>query len=1280
MKPLADEALAPELLQRRRRWPRRVARGGAVGLTLFAILGFFVAPPIARRVAEKQLADVLGRRVSIARLRINPFALSVTVEGFQIYEPDGTTPFAGFRRLYVNAQLSSVFRRAPVLQEVALQSLRVHVVRTKATADSWGDVGAAYNFSDIVAHLAAAPKAPEPPPTPSAEPPRFSLNNIHVDDAAVIFDDRPTGDHHEVTDLSIGVPFASTLPVYLDSFVEPGLHVRVDGTPFAIEGRTKPFKDSLETVLELRLQALDLTRYLPFIPMRLPFTVESARLSLALDVGFVRPREDAPRITVKGDVALDGLDVKEKHGTGKAPLCTLERFAVRIGESDLTARSVHIESVVVSGLDVHVRRLRDGTLNLEHLAPEAAPESREERKEERAEHRAEREKEHEEKHEEESHKPRGKKSEEPEPRFVLDSLKVEKTTLHFKDEAVEPTFETEVREIAVTVKGLSNARGVTAKIEAGFHAGPGGRLRQEGTLRLTPLAAAGKVSLEGVEPGRFAPYYRDLVAFDIGSGRLGLGADYLFEEEHGRRAVRLHDAFLEVEDLALRRRGASVDFFTLASLAVHGAKLDLGEHTVSVAEIATHDAHVRAARDAKGVVDLSTLVAPTPARAAGTPLGHAVASDRPAAGDKPAGASKPDEPAPAWTVSVARFDLDRWGARFEDHAVTPTAVLTVDPIALHVTNLSTAPGAKLGLDLRLGINKTGKLQVTGTSTLPPVAANLRFELRGLEILPFQPYFQGQENLIVTGGTVALRGKAALKLGAALGLDVTTDIDVADVSTVDRDKAEPLLKWRSFHVGALHVTNTPMAVAISDVSLTDFQSRLVLFADASFNLQEALAPPGAAAKKKAQKAAEAAQGPDKNGTKTVAAKSDAKTDATSDPKAAPAEAPLPITIGQVTLQGGQVTFTDRSIHPSYSADLTDLAGRVSGLSSSPDSTATVDLRGSVNRSGVLTIVGKANPLAKDLAVDVQVNLRDFELPPASPYTGHYAGYAISKGKLDVSLAYKIAGGKLDAQNRLVLDQFTFGDKVDSPEATKLPVRLAVALLKDHHGVIDINLPIAGTLADPEFKIWRAVVKVLGNLVVKAAEAPFSLIASAFGGGEELSHVGFPAGRASLDATANKRLATLAKVLRERPGVSFEIAGGAEPKLDREDLRRFLYERKLKAIKLAALVQGGAAVPSLDDLTIDAAERPALLAAAYKAETFPKPKNALGLEKGLPPEEQEKLMLVNTRVEDDQLRALALRRATAVESVLAKSAPGAASRLFLVTPRLTAGNVELGLKKD
>jgi len=225
-----------------------------------------------------------------------------------------------------------------------------------------------------------------------------------------------------------------------------------------------------------------------------------------------------------------------------------------------------------------------------------------------------------------------------------------------------------------------------------------------------------------------------------------------------------------------------------------------------------------------------------------------------------------------------------------------------------------------------------------------------------------------------------------------------------------------------------------------------------------------------------------------------------------------------------------------------------------------------------------------------------------------------------------------------------------------------------------------VPIAGSLDDPEFKIWRTVVKVLVNLAAKAATAPFSLIASAFGGGDDLSRIEFAPGLARLEPMAGKRLATLAKAMRERPGISFEVAGEVNPAEDREGLRRFLYERNLKKVKMDELVRAGAEVPSVDDLTVEPVERERLLGKAYAAAKFPKPKTFIGFEKSLPPAEQEKLMLANTRVEDDQLRDLALRRATAVQAALSQATPEAAHRLFLVTPRSAESHrrVELKLK--
>jgi len=207
-------------------------------------------------------------------------------------------------------------------------------------------------------------------------------------------------------------------------------------------------------------------------------------------------------------------------------------------------------------------------------------------------------------------------------------------------------------------------------------------------------------------------------------------------------------------------------------------------------------------------------------------------------------------------------------------------------------------------------------------------------------------------------------------------------------------------------------------------------------------------------------------------------------------------------------------------------------------------------------------------------------------------------------------------------------------------------------------------------------------VVGNLLIKAATAPFSLIASAFGGGDELSRVDFAEGAAALDAGAQRKLRSLGKALQERPGLSLEIEGTADPRQDRDGLQRFLFERKLKAQKLTELVEAGAAVSSPDQVQLDNVDRPRLLEKAYKVEKFAKPKNALGFEKSVPPDEMERLMLANTRVEDDDLRALALRRATALQAGLGKNVPAASGRLFLVTPRLASGggHVELKLKKD
>ena len=296
----------------------------------------------------------------------------------------------------------------------------------------------------------------------------------------------------------------------------------------------------------------------------------------------------------------------------------------------------------------------------------------------------------------------------------------------------------------------------------------------------------------------------------------------------------------------------------------------------------------------------------------------------------------------------------------------------------------------------------------------------------------------------------------------------------------------------------------------------------------------------------------------------------------------------------------------------------------------------------------------------------------DLVPFSPYSGKYAGYNIDKGKLSLNVAYKLENNQLAAENRLFIDQLTFGDKVESPDATGLPVNLAISLLKNNRGEIDLNLPISGSLDDPEFSVGGVIVQVIVNLFTKAVTSPFALLGSLVGGGEELSKVEFGPGRATIDDVASKRLETLAKALNERESLKLEITGRADPEIDKEGIKRVAIENAAKAEKLKDMTKKGGEDAGLDSVQLLATEYPVYLQRAYKEAKFPKPRNFIGMQKELPLEEMEKLMLANQQVSDADVEQLALQRAQNVQSWLVDQGKVPAARVFLVEPKADTGD--------
>ena len=682
------------------------------------------------------------------------------------------------------------------------------------------------------------------------------------------------------------------------------------------------------------------------------------------------------------------------------------------------------------------------------------------------------------------------------------------------------------------------------------------------------------------------------------------------------------------EPLRLDELSLQLDFgerLRAEQIMVRGVSVDLPARRVEVAEVRNGRTRLQLSRNADG--EIVWLAAPR--------LANPGAPSAPSATD-----SKP------WQARLGRLDIDDLAVRFEDRALQVAAIQEIDGLTLHAENLGTGPSDKGRLNLGARINRKGKLNVAGSVQLAPLDLALTLESVALPLMPLQPYFGEYLNVAVNRGVISNRGDFTLRQARDQWLaGYRGSLTLGDFLAVDKLNSADFLKWKSLYFGGIDFRLAPLAINIGEIALADFYSRVILDPQGRLNLANLVRKPTAAAPAT----------PPEGKTAPVAASSP----------------PVPVRIGTVSLQNGTVNFSDFFVQPNYTVNLSKLGGRVSGLSSAEGSVADLDLRGSYANAAPVQIVGKLNPLAAKAFLDLKADVTGVDLVGFSPYAGKYAGYAIDKGKLSLNVAYKLENQHLSAENRLFIDQLTFGDKVDSPTATTLPVNLAIALLKNNRGEIDLNLPISGSLDDPEFSVGGLIVKVVVNLFVKAVSSPFALLGSMFGGGEELSALDFAPGRASLDVTALGKLQALAKALNERQALKLEITGKADPETDTEGLKRVALLRAMQAAKARETLKRSGEGVSLDSVEIAPSETLRYLTLAYDAAKFPKPRNVVGLAKTLPQAEMEKLMLANAPVSDEDVRRLASQRAEAAQAWLVETGKVPLERIFLLPSKITGG---------
>ena len=588
-----------------------------------------------------------------------------------------------------------------------------------------------------------------------------------------------------------------------------------------------------------------------------------------------------------------------------------------------------------------------------------------------------------------------------------------------------------------------------------------------------------------------------------------------------------------------------------------------------------------------------------------------------------------------WTAQIKRLKITAASFRFEDVSLPDLPPMVIDPFNLTLTDLDLTGEEPVDLVLQAMVNQRGSIDTKGSLSWAPLATDLSIDLKDVDLVALQGWGGDKLNAVLTRGAASFKGNVKAD-GEPLKVSVAGQAQLSDFNLFDKITGADLARWQNLDIDGINIVSEPLRVDIDAIKLNDFFARVTLLPEGRLNVGLLV------------REDEKATPPSPPVTATV--------DHPSEEKA------LPVRIGNIILQKGDVNFNDRFIRPNYRANLTGLNGKIGPIN--PGKQVNVDIRGAVDRSAPLKIAGKFDPFGSEMQLDINASAKGIDMPSFSPYSGNYVGQLIEKGKLSVDIHYHIEAGVLTAENNIFLDQLTLGEKTDNPDALSLPLGLAVSLLKNRHGEIDLHLPVEGSLDDPQFSIGGIIFDAFVNLIMRAVTAPFALLGSVLEGGEELSEIEFSAGQATIEEEAEKLLQTLSEALNDRPALDLEIAGYTDPVKDYEGLKRVILDREIKALKLTEDAKEGKIGGSLDNVTLEAEEYEEYLADIYKASDFEKPTNFLGITKSLPVPEMEQAILAHIEVSDDLMQALAEQRADNARNWLVEQGGVASERVFVL----------------
>ncbi len=693
------------------------------------------------------------------------------------------------------------------------------------------------------------------------------------------------------------------------------------------------------------------------------------------------------------------------------------------------------------------------------------------------------------------------------PRVYFGKIALNGGELLFRDFTGKEMAEFRITPLDLTLEDLASWRRDGQDSHYSLLAASGSQtIDWEGDLSVAPLYSNGTLKISSVDHETLSHFLAPFLPYELRGGSVTLSSDYeiqageVFYLETTNGQVALEDLVIaldeESEQAALRN----------GLLSVEAVSFDLNRREVGVGQVSLDNLDVTVARNASGQID---WLASLPSSEADT--------------EDDAGTSSGGNP---FRWSVAGVSLSGGRVIWQDRQPGTAAEIELEQLSVATGPISDQLEEPVTYKIQGALASGGQLSLTGQVTPAPFTLEAAISGTGVALAAFEPYVQEAANLAISDGIMGIDGN--LDLDGQQEPLTGTFSGTAEVAGLDLqlpDSSDPLLSWQSLRLAPVEYNVHPARLEIGTVTLSQPMINIVRGGDSVHNVERIARSPG----------------------------SSTQEEPVSDSSEAGASEPEFIfRIGQLMLDGGALSYTDRTLDPAFTTSLDELNGSITGLSNISPQQGKVSIRGRVGGVADLDFDGTIGTLGTEDVSDLKLMMQDLSLPALSPYFGRYLGYDVDSGKLNLNLDYEIAGTRIDASNLVVMDRLELGSAVQSDQAVNAPVKLGLALLQDRKGMIEVDLPISGDLSDPDFSVGKVVMRAFVNLLAKAAASPFSMLGSiaelAGLSAEELGKVSFVPGSIQLAEGEAEKLAALADALLDRPELLLNIRGNIAPQAD------------------------------------------------------------------------------------------------------------------------------------